>query len=138
MNWDENGVVKLHLAHSRQQGEQTRHVDDLLQDYGKQFVDLLLSEHQAHVYICGHVGMANACKGKCMALLQQHGGMSKITATQFMANMRINNRWQIDVWGLSEEDDIDLSFHRNDSRYVIDESRRMLATDLIGRRSLLE
>ena len=58
--------------------------------------------------------MANCCGDSCIEVLQRYGGMSRINAVHHMMKMRVQDRWQLDVWGtakqfMSESDDLGAS-----------------------------
>ena len=140
--WESSGTItKFHLALSREDQIQKQYVQDAIENYGEELVQLLLSHpRQApHVYICGDISMANGCREKIISLLQLHGRMSKLTATRFVANMRINNCWQMDVYstGTTKVDGSDISYHNQSSLYLLLESRRTFAEDFALRPSLL-
>ena len=137
LGWESSGVIsKFHLAQSRQEGVRSQYVQDTLEDYGKQLVELLLSQRQTHVYICGDIVMANACKERCIMLLREYGNMSKLTATRFVSNMQINNRWQLDVWGMTKDDN-DVLYGTNLSSSLVKTNQRVLNDDFSPRLSLL-
>ena len=128
LEWESRGVAKLHIAYSREPGIHcpNRYVHDAMEDRGAELFALMTSEPKTHLYICGDVNMAKACSEKCISLLQEHGSMSKINATRFMSNMRVSNRFQLDVWGTREVEivDIDFSYHGNANTRLIKEASR--------------
>ncbi len=59
----------------------------------------LLLRQDTHLLICGHAAMAEYCRERVIDSLRMKAQMSKITATNFLSSMRINDRWQLDVCG---------------------------------------
>lgn len=105
MEWDSNGVMQLHLALSRphaDSNEPKQYVQDCLgQDpTGRKIANLLLSNSNQDtcIYICGDAEMAKSCSEVFISLLAKYGNMSNIAAGQYIKSMRIDNRWQFDVW----------------------------------------
>ena len=127
LKWSSEGLMQLHVAHSRQSGTPSMHVQDCLVDDGEKLAALLTSNQNTHVYICGDARMAKSCLDKCIELLQKYGGMSKLAATLFISNMRLQSRWQLDVWGESDDEGIVYDFEP--SQQLEEEAKKVLSMD---------
>lgn len=99
VQWEIQGIVKLHVAFSRSESHPRMHVQEALATYGPKLVDLLLSKDEAYVYICGAAHIANECSGKCIELIGEYGGISRTSAMHYMMKLRVERRWNLDVWG---------------------------------------
>ena len=109
VKWENDGIVKLRIAKSRQQQEYPKkRVQDCISEHGEELVALLMSEDRPHVYICGNAGMADSCREEVIEQLKTHGNMSKVAATQMLTSMYIDNRWNLDVWGTIGKSSIDI------------------------------
>ncbi len=97
--WENDGIVKLRIAKSRQLEYPKKRVQDCISEHGEELVGLLMSEESPHVYMCGNAGTANNCREEVIEQLKTHGNMSKVAATQMLTSMCIDNRWNLDVWG---------------------------------------
>ena len=103
--WDKEGVITSHIAYSRESDAPKTYVQALLKDNAERVVELLLCKN-THVMICGNASMANACRKTVIKLLRSHGHMSKISAEHLLSSMSLKKRWQVDVWGKIEEQDM--------------------------------
>lgn len=99
LQWEKRGVVKLHIAFSRSKSRSKQYVQDALSSFGADLVKLLLSKDETYVYICGAAHIANVCSDECIELIGKHGNMSRINAMQYMMKLRVEGRWELDVWG---------------------------------------
>jgi cytochrome P450/NADPH-cytochrome P450 reductase len=99
LEWEKRGILKLHIAFSRSKFCNKQYVQDSLTNYGSDLVDLLLSKDETFVYICGAAHIANECSDKCIELIGKHANMSRINAMHFMMKLRVEGRWELDVWG---------------------------------------
>jgi sulfite reductase alpha subunit-like flavoprotein len=99
LQWEKRGIVKLHIAFSRSKLKSKQYVQDALTTYGSKLVDVLLSQDETFVYICGAAHIANECSDKCIELIAKHANMSRINAIHYMMKLRVERRWELDVWG---------------------------------------
>ena len=97
--YEKSGLITLHLAMSRSKSMPKTYVQHKLEAMGKEGSDLLLTPH-THYYVCGDARMANECHEACVQLLRVHGDMSRVAAVQNLTKMRVDGRWQTDVWGI--------------------------------------
>jgi sulfite reductase alpha subunit-like flavoprotein/nitric oxide synthase oxygenase domain/subunit/hemoglobin-like flavoprotein len=97
--YESDGMVKLHLGLSRSPGTAKKYVQHRLADMGKAASDLLM-KNNTHYYVCGDARMADACFEACVELLRTHQTMSRIKAVKHLRDMRVEGRWQTDVWGI--------------------------------------
>lgn len=44
--------------------------------------------------------MADGCFTACVNILRQYNAMSRVVAVQHLKTMRLEGRWQSDVWGI--------------------------------------
>ena len=107
--------MHLHVAQSR---VSKAYVQDKLTENGEGIAKLLLSADNAHFYICGDARMAQSCNVACVEVLQKFGGMSRIAALHHMMKMRVENRWQLDVWGNAHIPVEENSFHKSTTQKV--------------------
>lgn len=128
--WHADGVVQVHVAKSRERGQPRQYVQDCLSDKssGKEIASILLSKG-AHVYICGDASMAKSCLEVCISNMQKHCNLSKLAASQHISRMRINGRWQFDVWDQAKEIDLGIKYTRTNSAELVKEYRRVLSRD---------
>lgn len=97
--WVEEGVLKQHLALSREPGVPKKYVQQALKDTGAELCKLLLRE-DTHYYICGDAKVGDECYEACVNILRMHGDMSRVGAVAHIKRMRVENRWQYDLWGI--------------------------------------
>lgn len=108
------GAIKLHLAQSRQVGRVKKYVQNKLMENGMEIARLLLSEAGTHFYICGDVKIAKLCNEACIDILREYGNMSKLAAMHHVMTMRLDGRWQLDVWGQGDAfADQDITNHKS-------------------------
>ncbi|WP_437624507.1 nitric oxide synthase oxygenase [Sorangium sp. So ce1151] len=97
---DGTGVIThLHLAYSRADGQPRTYVQDRMREMGAQLAELLRNP-ATHVYICGDARMADGCFEAAVHALSKHAGISRVAAVRELHVMRMQNRWQLDVWGI--------------------------------------
>jgi sulfite reductase alpha subunit-like flavoprotein len=96
---EKDGLITCHLALSRSPETPKKYVQDKINDLGKEAADLLLRK-DTHYYVCGDARMADACNEVCVGLLRKHAAMSRVAAVQLLKQMRLQGRWQTDVWGI--------------------------------------
>jgi hypothetical protein len=75
-------------------------VQNAITEAGKTIVDLLLLDNCTY-YVCGDANMADYCYEAIVDALRVHGCMSRSKATQLLKRMRVEDRWQYDLWGIS-------------------------------------
>jgi sulfite reductase alpha subunit-like flavoprotein/nitric oxide synthase oxygenase domain/subunit len=116
--FEKDGLVDVHLALSRSLKTPKKYVQDTIHDMGKEIANFLLRE-DAHYYVCGDARMADACYEVCVSLLREHAVMSRVAAANYLKHMRMEWRWQTDVWGIVS--------HFEDAKKDIMKSKRMAA-----------
>ena len=98
--YEKDGMIKCHLALSRPPDMNDKmYVQDCLFKMGKELCDLLQNP-DTHYYVCGDARMADSCFESCINVLRDHGSMSRVWAVQQLKTMRLEGRWQTDVWGI--------------------------------------
>ena len=97
--YQNDGLIRLHLALSRSKRAPKTYVQHKIEAMGAAGADLLLRK-DTHYYVCGDARMANDCHEACVQLLRKHGRMSRVAAVHVLNKMRMEGRWQTDVWGI--------------------------------------
>ena len=96
---EQDGILKCHLALSRSPETPKAYVQDKISAMGPDMLRLLLDK-KTHYYVCGDACMANSCYEACLDLMRTCGNMSRVTAASHVKRMRVEGRWQSDVWGI--------------------------------------
>ena len=98
--YESESLLNLHLALSRvpNNGPKT-YVQNRLADMGLAASELLMNQ-DTHYYVCGDARMADSCFEACVELLRNHQTMSRVKAVKHLRDMRVEGRWQTDVWGI--------------------------------------
>jgi sulfite reductase alpha subunit-like flavoprotein len=97
--WVSSGLLQHHVAFSREQGVPKTYVQQVLADYGPELTKLLLRD-DTHYYICGDAKVGDECYEVCIQALRAYGKMSRVTAVNYIKRMRVEDRWQFDLWGV--------------------------------------
>lgn len=96
--YEMNGLLTSHIAYSRSTNHPKMYVQDQIAKAAKEFKDLML-DPTTHYYVCGDACMAAQCQEAAITTLRNNG-MSRIAAVQHVKTMKLENRWQTDVWGI--------------------------------------
>jgi sulfite reductase alpha subunit-like flavoprotein len=136
--WQNEEIMELHIAQTREAEKPRKQVQHSLADHGAELVELLMSEEKTHVYICGNAIMADSCREAFIELLKTHGNMSKILATQMLASMHIDNRWHLDVWGSTKEIDIGIDISSHPPRRDLGKSQFSFIRRFVHKNSMVE
>ena len=89
-------LTRMDVAFSRDQKEKI-YVQHRMRAYGRRLFDWL--ERGAHLYVCGDAKrMANDTHEALLAVIEDHGGMSREQAIQYVADLKANKRYQRDVY----------------------------------------
>lgn len=99
-DWEYSRVLDLHLALSRSSDRPRMYVQNIIQEKGQIVADLLLRDGSTY-YVCGDAAMADSCHDAIIEALREHANMSRVMAVNFLKRMRMENRWQNDIWGIS-------------------------------------
>lgn len=99
--WEKKKVLNLHLALSRDSKLPKMYVQDMIKQNGKLVCDLILKNDQCRYYVCGDARMSDFCYEAVVDALREHGRMSRAKATQLLKRLRVEDRWQYDLWGIS-------------------------------------
>ncbi|GAA1592054.1 bifunctional cytochrome P450/NADPH--P450 reductase [Actinoplanes couchii] len=95
--WAADGVVDLHLAHSRVPDHPYRYVQDALAAQGDAVWALL--ERGGHVYLCGEgARMAPAVRSELLSLHRRHTGSTPAQAEAWLRSLEAAGRFQQDVF----------------------------------------
>jgi sulfite reductase alpha subunit-like flavoprotein len=97
--YQEDGLIDLRLALSRPVNGENKYVQHKLADM-KQELCGLLNDPSIHYYVCGDARMAASCFEACVQVLREFGPTSRVWAVQNLTRMRLQGRWQSDVWGI--------------------------------------
>jgi sulfite reductase alpha subunit-like flavoprotein len=97
--YERDGMVKLHLGLSGAPGISKKYVQHSIAEMGDAAAELLMKKN-THYYVCGDARMADSCFEACVELLRNHQTMSRVKAVKHLRDMRVEGRWQTDVWGI--------------------------------------
>merc|ERR1719295_1150758 len=94
--WEQDGLLTLHTAFSRDQAEK-RYVTHDLREQGSEVWKLL--DQGAHLYVCGDAKMmAKDVRNIVTEVCRVHGGMSETDAESFVKKLETQKRYSADVW----------------------------------------
>jgi len=94
--WEQDGLLTLHTAFSRDQAEK-RYVTHDLREQGGEVWKLL--DQGAHLYVCGDAKMmAKDVRNIVTEVCREHGGMSETDAEAFVKKLETQKRYSADVW----------------------------------------
>lgn len=85
---------------------------------GRAASDLLMNK-RTHYYVCGDARMADSCFKSCVELLRKHQTMSRVNAVRHLRDMRVEGRWQTDVWSIVS--------HSEESKKSVTENKKTAA-----------
>ncbi len=89
-------LTHMDVAFSRDQEEKI-YVQHRMKEYGRRLFDWL--ERGAHLYVCGDAKrMANDAHEALLSAIEDHGGMSREQAIQYVAELKAAQRYQRDVY----------------------------------------
>lgn len=89
-------LTNIDLAWSRDQAEKV-YVQDKLRAKGAEVWRWI--EEGAHIYVCGDANrMAKDVENALLDVVSEHGGMDRETADEFLSELRIERRYQRDVY----------------------------------------
>lgn len=94
------GWLALHLALSRSDPMRKTYVQDLITGMGLEAYRMLRPPQNTYYYVCGDARMADGCYESVITTLRLYGRLSRVAATQYVQTMRVEGRWQTDVWGI--------------------------------------
>ncbi|QCI17237.1 assimilatory sulfite reductase (NADPH) flavoprotein subunit [Buchnera aphidicola (Aphis helianthi)] len=87
---------KMTLAWSRDQKEKI-YIQNRIKEHGEEIWDWI--ENNAYIYICGNASkMAKDVEKELLYIISQNGKMSIENANEFLNNLRLNKRYQRDVY----------------------------------------
>lgn len=92
--------ASLTLALSRNPGLTREYVQESLTRNGAAVCEQLLHA-RCHYYFCGDGAVSDACYNALVGVLQQFGKMNRIAAVNHLDVMRVQGRFQLDVWGVT-------------------------------------
>merc|ERR1719195_1275387 len=94
--WEEDGVLTLFTAFSRDQAEK-RYVTHCLRESGEKVWELL--EQGAHLYVCGDAKMmAKDVRNIIVEICVNNGGMADKDAENYVKKLESQKRYSADVW----------------------------------------
>jgi sulfite reductase alpha subunit-like flavoprotein len=71
----------------------------MIKEKGGIICDLLLRDDCTY-YICGDANMADFVYNAVVEVLRENANMSRVKATILLKRMRVEDRWQYDLWGI--------------------------------------
>lgn len=87
----------MHTAFSRDQAHKI-YVQDRMNENPEMVHDILYKQ-KGFFYLCGTAGAApDACKKSAIDAFMKVGGLSREEAEQFIIDMQITGKWNLDVW----------------------------------------
>ena len=98
--YDASGVLDLHMALSRSKSQPKLYVQGAITQFGEHLAKVLMDDN-CHYYVCGDAKMGDHCYEACVEVLRKFNHMSRVQATQHLKRMRVEDRWQYDLWGVS-------------------------------------
>lgn len=98
--WESDKMLQFYLGLSRSPDHPKKYVQNLIKDHGPKLCKLLLREDCSY-YVCGDANMSDNCYEAFIEVLREHGVMSRIHAVHHLQRMRVEGRWQYDLWGVS-------------------------------------
>jgi sulfite reductase alpha subunit-like flavoprotein len=100
-SYETEKLINFHLALSRptNQDATKAYVQDRLFQMGQDLYRVL-QDPDTHFYVCGDARMADSCFESCVNVLKEHGSLSRVWSVQLLKKMRLEGRWQTDVWGI--------------------------------------
>jgi sulfite reductase alpha subunit-like flavoprotein len=122
--YQEEGLIDLRLALSRPPDGEKKYVQHKLADMKKDLCDLL-NIPTVHYYVCGDASMAASCNESCVQVLREFGPTSRVWAVQNLTRLRLQGRWQSDVWGIVA--------HFEESKKVLEQRRKSAAKIWLNR-----
>nr|XP_022918376.1 NADPH--cytochrome P450 reductase isoform X1 [Onthophagus taurus] len=97
MEYERDGVIKLHCAFSRDQPKKV-YVHHLMEQNADELYRIIVEEN-GHFYICGDARhMANDVRNVVIKVLMQKGNMSEQEAAAYLKKMETQKRLSADVW----------------------------------------
>lgn len=116
--YEQEDILDLHLGLSRAPDSPKQYVQDCIAGMGHAASELLMNR-DTHYYVCGDARMADSCFEACVELLRKHQTMSRVKAVKHLRDMRVEGRWQTDVWGIVS--------HYEESKKVVEENVKKAA-----------
>ncbi|MCG7965739.1 MAG: flavodoxin domain-containing protein [Candidatus Thiodiazotropha taylori] len=96
LNYRKSGLLeRISLAFSRDNQERT-YVQARLYEEGAELYHWL--QEGAHIYVCGGVEMERGVYQSLLAIAQTHGGHDDASAAEYIESLRIQGRYQRDVY----------------------------------------
>ncbi|CAL4142070.1 unnamed protein product, partial [Meganyctiphanes norvegica] len=94
------GVLsQVYLALSREPNIRKTYVQDQLEKVGADVYRQVVEE-KGHFYVCGDGTMAECVYQKLKSIVKEHGKLSDAQVEHFMLQMRVENRYHEDIYGI--------------------------------------
>lgn len=95
--WEQNGLISLKVAFSRDQSQKVYVQDLLLKD--SKLLWQLIDQDKASIYVCGDAKhMAHDVHQALLSVLQSEGQMNLQKSVQYLKELEDNSRYEKDVW----------------------------------------
>ncbi|XP_067655457.1 nitric oxide synthase, inducible-like isoform X1 [Haliotis asinina] len=91
-----------YVALSREPGRPKMYVQDMLQQHAKDVYNTMVKAG-GHIYVCGDVEMADNVKQTLERILSEHGKLTREAAREYVRQLRIDNRYHEDIFGVSQK-----------------------------------
>jgi cytochrome P450/NADPH-cytochrome P450 reductase len=97
-DYEEQGLVRVERAFSREPGRPGRYVQEAVLDCAEEVWDLL--QHEAVVLVCGNAAtIAPGVRRSLQLIFQQHNSTSQADAEAWLTGLRTAGRFVEDIWG---------------------------------------
>jgi len=90
-----------YTAYSRDKKFKKKYVQDIIENEIASFVVEKIVEQNGHFYVCGDVKMANGVSDALIKVLMTHGKMNKLEAHNYVTQMKFDERYHEDIFGIT-------------------------------------
>ena len=92
------GVIS-HMNFALSREENKKYVQHLISDQGELIWNVLNDPRSVYM-ICGDAKVADDVYETLLSIIQQHGKVSRVSAVRFIDKMRVEGRYQLDLFGV--------------------------------------
>lgn len=95
LDYQERGLVQMHLAFSREQAHKV-YVQHLLEKNSASVWEMITQG--GVVYVCGATSMGRDVKQTIVRMAMQHGGMAEKDAQSYVKKMQKSDKYIVELW----------------------------------------